>query len=153
MRGFRFFSDLVRHSHIWTTTVAIVLSAQIATADDHEKWVSIGSISATDEISHVHISNLLTSHGIESGMVGSVFHAIEVPPDKVAEATRTLRKDALKRHYTFWRENNGEVETVGNLPKSKVLISRTSVADTLKQREFGRNTALGRFLRSPNFRN
>ncbi|MEO8352057.1 MAG: hypothetical protein ABI680_10015 [Chthoniobacteraceae bacterium] len=118
----------------------------IASAAEREERKSVGTISSINEISHIHITHLLLSRGIASVIVGSVWHAILVPPDKAAEASPLLRADAPKRAYTVWLPDTDEI--VGAEPEPKVLASRISVATALKQVQFGPRTDLGRFLRS-----
>ena len=104
-----------------------------------------GGISCNDEISHVHIENLLMAHGIDTAIVGSVFHSILVPLAKEAEAVRLIREDARKRGYNVWFDKD---DLARDLTKSKERLRRIALKEALKQPDYSKKTPLGRFLRS-----
>ena len=123
----------------------LLFLASFAYAAEPEKRGFAGGISSIDEISHVHITNLLLAHGIESVMWGSLIHSIEVPPAKEAEALRLIREDAPKRGYTVWFAKD---DVAGTPTKSKERLRCIPLKEALKQPDYSNKTPLGRFLRS-----
>ncbi len=122
----------------------LILLGGCADTPDPAHWKHVGSISNGDEITHIHIANLLESRGIKFTMEGSVIDGIAVPPAKATEATKLLRKDATKLGYHIWF---GSADFV-NASAGTVRISRAAVAGVLVKSEYGDKTALGKFLRS-----
>jgi hypothetical protein len=68
-------------------------------AAEMQDWKWIASISGTDRISEIHITNLLLSYGIKSVIEGSVLYGISVTPTNAEQASRVLRADAGKLGY------------------------------------------------------
>jgi hypothetical protein len=118
--------------------------AGVVAAADVKDWKGIAGVSGTDRITHIHITNLLLSHDIESVMEGSVIYGVSVPPAKAEQATKLLRTDAQKSGYYVWFGSNDVVRAA----ERKAIVSRISVSSALKKPEFASDTALGRCLRS-----
>ncbi len=125
--------------------LALLLSICVASAEEREKRASVGGIPSIDQISVVHIENLLAAHGIEAVIWGSIYYGIEVPPAKKAEAIKLLKRDAPRRNYVVLRV---EGRDIGKKPESTERLRRIRVRDALKMPEYSPETTLGRFLRS-----
>src|SRR4030095_137060 len=64
------------------TLLLLLLLFSPALAEESVERKSIGTISSIDEISHIHIANLLRANGIECSMPGhGGIHALMVPSD------------------------------------------------------------------------
>lgn len=108
-------------------------------------WKGVAVVSGTDRISQIHITNLLLSHDIQSTMGGSVVYGVSVSPTKAAQASQLLRTDA--RTLGYWVCFLGSNDVV-MATEPKQLINRSPVSSVLRKPEYGRDTPLGRFLRS-----
>lgn len=124
--------------------LALVLSIYVASAEESEKRVGVGAIPNIDQISVVHIENLMAAHGIEAVIWGTVFWGIEVPQAKRAEAIKLLKRDAPRRNYVVMTVSGN----IGKKPESSERLRRIRVRDALKLPEYSPQTSLGRFLRS-----
>ena len=125
--------------------LALLLSVCVASAAERGEWASVGGISSVEQISVVHIENLMAAHGIEALIWGSIFYVIEVPRAKKAEAIKLLKRDAPRRNYVV---HNVEGRKIGRAPVSSERLRRIRVRDALKMPEYSPETSLGRFLRS-----
>ncbi len=111
------------------------------------EWDEIGfagSISM-DDVTQIHVCNLLLSHGIRSRIWGGFRWTVEVPAPKKSETVRLLREDAPKRGYDVWF---GENDEAGGKAEATSRLRRVALRDTLKEGDYLKNTALGRFFRS-----
>jgi hypothetical protein len=126
------------------TLLLYTLLSGVLTAAEMKDWEGIAGVGGTDRITQIHITNLLLSHDIESGMEGSVVYGISVPPDKAEQASQLLHADARKIGYYVWFGSNDVVKAAG----AKQLVHRSTVSSVLKRSEYSGGTALGRFLRS-----
>jgi len=122
----------------------LLLVTRMAHAADQNDGKFIGAISSTDEISRIHVTNLLWSQGIGSVIEGSVVHGVTVPSGKANQAAKLLREDATKAGYFVWFSTNDIIKA-----KEGVQVAvHQPVTTLLQQPEFDARTALGRFLRS-----
>lgn len=63
-------------------------------------WVA--GISGIDQITGIHVYNLLASNGIPCAMEGSVAYGIEILGPQTNEVFQILKKDAQVRGYSIW---------------------------------------------------
>lgn len=106
----------------------------------------VGCIHSSDELTSIHIANLLTSHGIGAMIEGGAVYGIAVRADKAEQATAILRADALKVGYGIYYFGLGHDDIVPRRPKR--ILARILFATALKKSDFSTSTALGRFLHS-----
>ena len=128
-------------------TLLLLMSAVVAAADSKD-WERIATISSYDDVNHIHIKNLLLSHGIEFFIVKKITDSVLVPPAQAEQASKLLRTDAQKSGYAVWFGNDLIEAALGGL-----VVSNASVSSTLGKQEFSSVTALGRFLRSKDILN
>lgn len=124
--------------------LALVLSICVASAEESEERVGVGAIPSIDQITVVHIENLMAAHGIEAVIWGTTFWGIEVPPAKKAETVKLLKRDAPRRNYVVLTATGN----IGKKPESSERLRRIRVRDALKMPEYSPQTSLGRFLRN-----
>lgn len=121
----------------------LLLTSGVLAAVEQKDWKDIAAVSHRDKISQIHITNLLLSNNIAT-WEGSSFGHFFVPPPKAALASRILHSDAQMHGYYIWFETNDFLSSA----KPEKLISRRPFSLVLKQKKYGADTALGRFLRS-----
>jgi hypothetical protein len=128
------------------TTLIVVLSGCVTPEDttDLQDWKGVACIGGLDEISSIHITNLLLSHDIKSAIDGSILYRIAVPAAKTEQASELLRADALNHGYYVLFDTNDFVRAA----ELEQRISRSAVSSVLERSEYASQTALGRFLRS-----
>ncbi len=103
----------------------------------------VGYIVGRDTMTHVHIENLLSQHGIIMTFNGGFIHSVDVPPDKKKEAIQILRHDAKKRGYSIEFSKSDKIDALN----SKLKLKDIAFAQALKLPAYSMQTALGRFLR------
>ena len=123
--------------------LAILLALGIATAKGDQEWETVAGISGGDQITIIHISNLLASRGITTALAGSVMYNVSVPKDKAPESKQILRADAKAMGYYIRFGENDEVQPA----EAKSLKIDKPASDLLALRQYGTNTSLGLFLR------
>jgi hypothetical protein len=110
------------------------------------QWTCVAGISGNDQITNVHIPNLLASKRIECMLEGSMVNGVSVPKQHVAETKRLLLADAKKRGYSINFDEIVRQEAVKTPPKQ----IGSPVAEALTRPEFAKDKPLGRFLRGAN---
>lgn len=106
--------------------------------------ISIATVSGVDRISHIHINNLLKSHGIDALIGGSLAYGVSVEPKNAVRATKLLRADAPKTGYRVYLDGGW----VGRAVPLRMIARHVAVASALREPTFVPSHALGRFLRS-----
>ncbi len=105
---------------------------------------SVAGIGSLDQITAIHVKNLLESSGIESVIEGSIVYGVFVPKERAEAAKKLLRTDAKERGYWLEFGEKDYQEAVKATPKQ----IRLPISELLAQPDYAKDKALGRFLRS-----